>query len=53
MAKSGILAKSQDLQVSFDATTGQITIGIDHGAIELRKLSTLLANVSGSSANGR
>jgi len=31
MAKSGILAKSQDLQESFGATTGQITIGIDLG----------------------
>jgi hypothetical protein len=31
MAKSGILAKSEDLQESFDATTGQITIGIDLG----------------------
>jgi transposase len=31
MAKSGILAKSQDLQESFDATKGQITIGIDLG----------------------
>jgi transposase len=31
MAKSGILARSQDLQESFDATAGQITIGIDLG----------------------
>ena len=31
MAKSGILAKSQDLQESFGATTGAITIGIDLG----------------------
>lgn len=31
MAKSGILAKSHDLQESFDATAGQITIGIDLG----------------------
>ncbi len=31
MAKSGILAKSHDLQESFGATTGQITIGIDLG----------------------
>jgi transposase len=31
MAKNGILAKSQDLQESLDASTGQITIGIDLG----------------------
>ena len=31
MAKSGILAKSHDLQESFHATAGQITIGIDLG----------------------
>ena len=31
MAKSGILAKSEDLQESFDGTAGQITIGIDLG----------------------
>lgn len=31
MAKSGILAKSKDLQPSFQATTEQITIGIDLG----------------------
>ena len=31
MAKNGILAKTQDLWESVDATTGQITIGIDLG----------------------
>jgi len=31
MPKSGILAKSHNLQERFDATTGQITIGIDLG----------------------
>jgi transposase len=31
MAKNGILAKSNDLQTSFHATTGEITIGIDIG----------------------
>jgi len=31
MAKSGILAKCHDLQESFSATTGAITIGIDLG----------------------
>ena len=31
MAKNGILAKSQDLQPSFQTTTEQITIGIDLG----------------------
>ncbi len=31
MAKNGVLAKSKDLQPSFQATTEQITIGIDLG----------------------
>jgi hypothetical protein len=31
MAKNGTLAKSQDLQPSFQTTTEQITIGIDLG----------------------
>lgn len=31
MAKSGILVKSHDLKESFDASAGQITIGIDLG----------------------
>lgn len=31
MAKSGILAKCHDLQESFSATAGAITIGIDLG----------------------
>ena len=31
MAKNGMLAKSQDLQPSFQSTSEQITIGIDLG----------------------